>query len=192
MFTIFMTEINKNFKEKFILRYQQNFTWQKISNIINANEKNHTNILFLRVHNIICRKKINDNLSFVMHRMCVSTFMIKVILITVHNELNDHSEFNHFYERINSFWYINELIKYFKNYIAHCSQCKINKIRRHKFYDFLQFILSLFISFHTLIIDFILTMFVSHIDMNCVMPVIDKYCKRITILVNKNTWSTDN
>ena len=192
LFTIFMTEINKNFKEKFILRYQQNSTWRKISNIIDVNEKNHTSISFLRVDNIIYRRKINDNSSFVSRRMCVSTFMIKEILITVHNESNDHSEFDHFYERINNFWYIKELIRYFKNYIAHCSQCKINKIRRHKSYEFFQFILSSFISFHTLIIDFILTMLVSYIDMNCVMSVIDKYSKRITILVNKNIWSTDD
>ena len=192
LFTIFMTEMNKNFKEKFILRYQQNSIWQKISDIIDANEKNHTNISFLRVDNIIYKKKISDNSFFVSRRMCVSTFMIKKTLIIVHNESNDHSKFNHFYERINSFWYIKKLIRYFKNYIAHCSQCKINRIRCHKFYEFLQSILSSFISFHTLIIDFILTMLVSHIDMNCVMSVTDKYSKRITILVNKDTWSTDD
>ena len=135
---------------------------------------------------------ISDNSPFVPRRMCVSAFMIKEILIIVHNESNDHSEFDHFYERINSFWYIKELIRYLKNYIAHCSQCKINRIRRHKSYEFLQFILSSSISFHTLIIDFILTMFVSHIDMNCVMSVIDKYSKRIIIFVNKDTWSTDD
>ena len=192
LFTIFMAEMNKDLKEKFILRYQQNSTWQKISDVIDASEKNHTNISFLRVDNIIYRREISDNSSFVPRRMCVSAFMIKEILIIVHNESNDHSEFDHFYERINSFWYIKELIRYLKNYIAHCSQCKINRIRRHKSYEFLQSILSSFISFHTLIIDFILTMLVSHIDMNCVMSVTDKYSKRITILVNKDTWSTDD
>ena len=112
--------------------------------------------------------------------------------LTVHNESNDHSKFDHFYERINSFWYIKELSRYLKNYIAHCSQCKVNRICRHKSYEFLQSILSSLISFHTLIIDFILTMFVSHIDINCVMFVTDEYSKRITILVNKNIWSTDD
>lgn len=130
--------------------------------------------------------KINDNAFFVSRKMCVLTFMIKKILITIYNEFNNHSESDHIYERINNSWYIKEFIRYLKNYIAHCLQFKINRIRRRKFNECLQLILSSFIFFYTFIIDFVLTMLVSHIGMNFVMSVIDKFNKSITVLIDKN------
>ena len=192
LFTISMTKMNEKFRQQFIQEYQQNSIWRKILIILNKANKNHTDISFLRDKDIIYRKKINDNSSFVSRRMCVPEFMIKQILITIHNESNDHSDFDHIYERVNNSWYIKKLIKYLKNYIAHCSKCKVNRTRRHKFYESLQSILSSFISFHTFIIDFVLILSTSHIDMNCVMSVIDKYSKRITILVDKDVWTTDD
>ena len=131
-------------------------------------------------------------MSFVSRRMCVSEFMIKQILITIHIEFNDYSDFDHIYERVNSLWYIKELIKYLKNYIAHCSKCKMNRIRRHKLYESLQSIFSPFIFFHTFIIDFVLIFSTFHIDINFVMSIIDKYSKRITIFLNKDVWTAKN
>ena len=192
LFTISITKMNEEFKQQFIQKYQQNLVWRKILIILNKANRNCTDILFLRDKNIIYRKKISDNSSFVSRRMCVSKFMIKQILITIHNEFNDHSDFDHIYERVNSSWYIKELIKYLKNYIANCSKCKMNKIRRHKLYESLQSIFSSFISFYTFIIDFVLILSTSHIDMNCVMSVIDKYNKRITIFVDKDIWTADD
>ena len=54
----------------------------------------------------------------------------------------------------------------------------------------MQSILSSTIFFHTLIIDFILTLFVSRVkQFNVVMFVICKFIKRITIVLKKNIWS---
>lgn len=124
--------------------------------------------------------------------MCISKFMIKQILTTIHNEFNDHSDFDHIYKRVNKSWYIKELTKYLKNYIVHYSKCKINRIRRHKFYENLQLIFSSFISLYIFTIDFVLTLLTSYININCVMSIIDKYNKRITILVEKNIWTTND
>lgn len=140
----------------------------------------------MRDNKIIYKKETNDNSSFVSRRMCMSKFIIKNVLITIYNDFNDHSKFDRIYKRVIVSWYIKDLIKYLKNYIEHCLQCKINETR-HKLYESFQSILSSFISFHTLIIDFVLTMSKSHIDMNCVMSVIDKYRKRITVLIEKST-----
>ena len=192
LFTVSITKMNDEFRQRFILKYQKNSTWRKIIEILNINDVDNTDVLFLRDNKIIYRKEINDNSSFVSRRMCVSKFMIKEMLTTVHNKFNDYSRFDRIYERMNVSWYIKNLIKYLKNYITHCSQWKVNETRRHKSYESLQSILSSFISFYTLTVDFILTMFESHIDMNCVMSVIDKYSKRIIVLVEKNTWTAND
>ena len=70
-----------------------------------------------------------------------------------------------------------------------CIKCNVNQIKRHKFYDSLQSILSSSISFHTLTIDFILTLLELHIDMNMIMNIICKFSKRITAISEKDKWN---
>ena len=48
--------------------------------------------------------------------------------------------------------------------------------------------MSSFVLFHTLIIDFILTLSKSRTSMNNVMSITCKYFKRITIISDMNTW----
>lgn len=152
-----MTEMRDNFRR--VSKYRKNSTWRKIITILNTNNIDQTDVFFLRDNEIIYRKGISDNLSFVSRRMCVSKSMIKNFLITIYNDFNNYFEFDRIYKRINVSWYIKNLIKYLKNYIEHCSQCKINRTQQHKLYESLQFILSLFISFYTLIVDFVLILF---------------------------------
>ena len=69
-----------------------------------------------------------------------------------------------------------------------CIKCNVNQIKRHKFYESLQLISSLSISFYTFTIDFILTFLELHIDMNIIMNIICKFNKRIIAIFEKNTW----
>ena len=120
--------------------------------------------------------------------MCVFDFMIKDILAITHDEFNEHVEFDRTYERITNVWYIRELSKQLIDYLKHCFKCQVNRIRRHKFYDSLQSILSSFISFHILTIDFVLVLSTFHTDMNNVMTITNKFNKRVIIVFDKNTW----
>ena len=186
LFTIFMIEINSEFKARMIDEYKKNFVYVKIFNMLN---KDSNKLSFLIENNILYRKKISDNCSsFVFRRMCVFDFMIKDILTMTYDEFNEHVEFDRTYERIINAWYIPELSRQLTDYLKHCFKCQINRIRRHKSYNSLQSILSSFISFHIFTIDFVLVLSISHTDINNVMTITDKFSKKVIIVLNKDIW----
>lgn len=108
------------------------------------------------------------------------------MLAQVYND--DHDEFAKCFDRIFVSYYIRELSKYLREYLRHCSQCQIYQIKRHKFYESLQSIFTSFVSFHTLIIDFILTLLKSMKRYKIFMSISCKFIKRITLLLEKSTF----
>ena len=106
----------------------------------------------------------------------------------IHDEFNEHAGFDRTYEQIINSWYIRELSKQLTDYLKHCSKCQVNRIRKHKSYDSLQSILSSFIFFYTLTIDFVLILSTFHTDMNNVMTITNKFKKRVIIVPDKNIW----
>ena len=186
LFTISLIEINNVFKARIVNDYVKNSNWQKIIKIIEIVEKNYIRISFVRDQKLIFRKEIED-FFFISRRMCISSSIIKDVLSITYDY--EHQNFDRTYKKIVSSWYIRNLTKHFKAYFKHCLQCKINQIKRHKSYESLQSILSSSIFFHTLIIDFILTLSKSWTDMNNVMSITCKYFKRITIISSMNTWN---
>ena len=183
-----LIEIDSAFKKRIIDEYVKNFDWQKIIKILNIVEKNQIKISFFRKNDLIFKKKIDDNTSFVLKRMCILSTVIKEILALTHDI--DHVDFDRIYQRVVSEWYIRNLTKHLKTYFKHCSNCKVNQTRRHKFYESLQSILSSFVSFHTFTINFVLTLSNVYNDMNIIMSIICKFSKKITIIFDMNIWKT--
>ena len=188
LFVAFMTKMTLEFKERLLHEYILNSKWIKIIKVIDSNEKNNISISFIKINDdLIYRKEISDNTSsFVLNRMCIFAFLVNEILHMIHNE--DHFEFDRTYERVICSWYIRDLIDRFKQFLKHCSKCNINRTKRHKSFDNLQSILFSSISFHTLIIDFVLTLSKSRIDLNVLMSITCKFNKRIIVVFEKNTW----
>ena len=189
LFTAFMIEMNTDFKKRMIESYRKNSVFAKILNVFEKN-KNNIKLFFIIENKLLYKKKISDeSTSFILRKMCVSQFMIKDVFAMTHHEFNEHIEFDRIYERLTNSWYIRDLSKQLINYFKHCFECQINRIRKHKFYENLQSILSSSILFHILTIDFVLILFISHTSMNNVMSITDKFSKRITIVSSKNTWT---
>ena len=106
---------------------------------------------------------------------------------------NEHANYARIYDIIIRSWYIHELIKILKKYIQHCSKCLTCQIKRHKSYEFLQSIDSSSIFFHTIIMNFVLTL--SHekandiiISSDVMLTVTDKFFKRILLMTKKSTY----
>ena len=98
LFTAFMIEINTNFKTKTIEKYQKHSVYVKIFNMLKNND---IKLLFLVDNNILYRRKMNnDCASFVLQRMCIFQFMIKDILIIIHDEFNEHTKFDRIYDKL--------------------------------------------------------------------------------------------
>ena len=111
---------------------------------------------------------------------------MKQEIFKIAHDLSNHDDFHRIYDRIVNSMYFKQLTKRLRNYIKYCSECQLNQIKRHSFYESLQFIVTSIISFHTLAIDFILRLSsMNSDDMNCIMTMTDKFTKRCMILFDK-------
>ncbi len=131
------------------------------------------------------------NRSIEEKRLCISFNCVSDILIIAHEREQNHSEFDVCFEIIIRAWYIKELIKALRQYIKHCSQCLTIQTRRHKFYENLQSIHSFFVSFHTIIVNFVLELSKIKEEMNCVLSITNKFTKRIMLISEKFIYTTE-
>ena len=120
-------------------------------------------------------------------RLCISSSCVKKIFDIAHER--SHSDFNSCFEIISRFWYIRELTRQLRDYIRHCSECLIMQTRRHKSWENLQSIDSSLVSFHIIILNFILALSETSQDLDCVMFVTNKFSKRITLIAEEITYA---
>ena len=195
--TLFITsliELDEAFRKKIIDEYAIDLNWQKINKVLDSAIENDTKLSFYRENDLIFR---DDDLvdtdfnSYETRRLCISYLAINDILKMIHDE--DHSDFAKNYDKISASWYIRDLAKYLRDYLKHCSECQIYQIKRHLSYDSLQSILTSLISFHTIIMNFILALssFIAA-NFNILLSIICKFIKRIILILDKITWSIAN
>ncbi len=97
----------------------------------------------------------------------------------------NYSEYAQIHERLIDLLYFYDLSKNLYKYIQHYSQCQLSQMSHYKSYDVLQSIITSSYSFHTLTIDFILTLSLLKLNKyNTIMSVTDKFSKVITLIFN--------
>ena len=186
LFIVSLIKMNKVFRKRIIDDYKSDLNWQKINVILNI--ENGVNLSFVRKNDLIF--KFDDFIielhAYESRKLCISHLMIANILKIIHNE--NHDDFARCYEKISTSYYIRNLIKYLREYLKHYLKCQIFQTRRHLLYEFLQFILISSILFHIIIINFILVLFFSINNYNCLMTIICKYFKRIFLIFENIKW----
>ena len=187
-----LVKMNEDFRKKIIDEYVNDSNWRKHVLLLHKNDqlkKNASDMPFIRKKSLIY---YIDQISSV-RRLCVPKDCVKNILNIAHE--NDHSEYVKTHDIIIKSWYIHDLIKLLKKYIQHCSECLICQVKRHKSYESLQFIDSSSLSFHTITIDFVLTLPHSEIfdkvitSFDTMLTITDKFFKRILLIAEKSTYS---
>lgn len=142
----------------------------------NDNFKNNAiEMLFIRDKNLIY---YIDKLTNVRY-LCIFKDYVKEISDIAHD--SDHLGYVRMHDIITKSWYIHDLIKILRKYIQHCSECLTCQLKKHKLYEFFQFINFSFVSFHTIIMNFVLIL--SHIELE------DKFTKT-KIITSLNTMLT--
>ena len=96
-----------------------------------------------------------------------------------------HVRFHQVYSCIVADLYIWNFSWCLKQYITHCSKCLHYQIARHASYEVLHSIIEFLISFHTVIINFILELLKINTDLDTVMMIICKFFKKIEFIFNK-------
>ena len=124
----------------------------------------------------------NDNVRF-----CVSKNCVQNVLRITHDE-NYHAKHHRVYARLMKTIYIRKLSKRLIIYIRHCSQCQLNQIKKHKSYDELMFIFTLIISYHIIVINFIIILSKQTHDCDVMMIIICKFFKKNILIFEKTTF----
>ena len=119
-------------------------------------------------------------------RLCISKTLKKKIFHIAHDKVS-HTEFYWLYENIVSTLYFWKLFRWLRHYIKCCYECQLNQTKRHSTYDSLTLIVTLSLSDHTIVMNFILTLSETLISFNIVMSVTCKFFKRITLIAEKDT-----
>ena len=121
-------------------------------------------------------------------RLCIPWRLEKRIYALAHDS-NHHCGFHRAYARIAGSLYIRHLAKRLRRYIKYCKKCMEGQTMRHAPYGELKPINTMALPFHTITIDFIVSMPETPDGMDAILSTTDKFSKRISLVAGKTTWS---
>ena len=184
-----LVKISDDFKKRIVREYIDDFNWKKHALLLHNNDKLKKNAFamsFVLENDLIYYvDQWND-----IKRLCISKDCVRNILNIAHE--NEHFEYARTYDIVIKSWYIHDLIKQLRKYIQHCSKCLTCQIKRHKFYESLQSIDTSFVSFYTIIMNFVLTLPHIEFSSDTMLTVTNKFFKRILLMSDKSIFSTQD
>jgi len=184
-------KMSEEFQKCLIQGYDEDSAWHYTIDVLNKNKnngsKNTANLLFEWGNNSVIWhwSLFTSDHIFKPWWLVISHSLYKNIFYIIHTQ-NDYSGFQCCLNRLQSAFYIRWVIKHLKDYLLHCSECLVFQTHHHKSYSSLQSIQLPSILFHTLIIDFILTLFSSESEeFDCLLSVTNKFSKQITLILEQ-------
>ncbi len=181
-----LIEMTNAYHQFLLDAYSANSQWTKIREKLQTKE-NTTNISdnmnFTLKNDLIYYELENKS-----EKLCISWSMKKDVYKMTHND-NHHCEFHKAYARIAESLYIRHMNKRLRRYIQHCKSCLEEQTKRHSSYDELSSIRTMILSFHTIIIDFVVVLSSTQIEENALFIITDKFIKWISIMSEKDTWN---
>lgn len=118
-------------------------------------------------------------------RLCIFENCEKDIFNIAHDQMK-HMSHQRFYQYLKRSIYMLWMTRKLHLYIKHCSSCQLNQTKRHKSYEELNLIKILTISFHIIVMNFIMIIFN---EMNIILIIFDKRIKRKTLISDKTTYT---
>ena len=186
--------MNDEFRIKIIEDYQEDKTYKKLLPTLrklaaSIKKKSTSDRPVHTKMNFVLRDGLIYHVRDDKKRLCISASMKKMMLKAAHDDCN-HAKHHRAYARLSETVYIHKLSKKLTIYIRHCSACQLNQTRRHRQYEELMPIITSFIPFHTIVMDFVLDLPITNpIDYDCVLNVTNKFFKRMLCISDKSTWT---
>jgi hypothetical protein len=184
---ITLMKMFEEFRTKLKDDYKENVKWKNLINMIKILNKRRQKDDYEKIEmNFALKKKLLYHVKD-KKRLCIlSNCEINVFQLA--HDQNNHSRHNKVYAKLIDQVYISKLLRKIRQYIKHCSTCERNQTKRHSFYEELVS-MNENISFRTLTMNFISAL---SNDMNTALIVTCKASKRMTIIVEKFTWTVVN
>jgi hypothetical protein len=186
-YVITLMKMFEEFKTKFKDGYKEDVKWKNLINMIKILNKRRQKDDHEKIEvNFALKKRLLYHVKD-RKRLCIfSNCEINVFQLA--HDKNNHFKHNKVYAKLVDQVYISKLSRKIRQYIKHCSTCELNQIKRHFFYEELVS-MNENISFRTLTMNFI-SAFSN--DMNTALIVTCKAFKKMTIIVEKFTWTVVN
>ena len=200
IYNAILIEMSDDFKTKLKKAYTEDKHWTKVIKLLKRqssvqaeepdNKPDPTNIP-AEYGRYKIKFRLEDDLLYYIadkkRRLCIPSSMDGEIFIIAYN-LAGYSGFHKTYNRCMSL-YIRHLSKRLREFINKCPECQLLQIKRYAPYSELNPIVTPSIPFHTIAIDFIVSLpdnnpskFDSLATITC------KFSKRILLLPGKTTW----
>ena len=123
-YTVTIIELSEEFKRHLQDRYQRDLRLQKVLDMIANNDKlsseNRVKLSYKSEKNLLYQIINNKN------HLCISCNLIHEILKLIHNSI--YHDFDRFLQNLIRLFIYKE-VKLLKQFINHCSQCKLNYSR---------------------------------------------------------------
>ena len=180
-----LLEMNDDFKKTLKKAYIDNSQWNKIRSkiLLRKNQMNISNDMNF----VFKENRLYYASTEKISRLCISWNKKKMFHL-IHDQ-NHHCEFHRIYVRAVETVYIKHFATRLRRYIRYCKQCQKKQTTKHVSYEQLISIKIMILSFHIVIIDFIVAFSFSESKMNVVLIITDKYSKRVSMLSKMTIWS---
>ena len=179
---IILIKLTDDFKQCLQDVYEKNDQWKCILNMIQSRKLSTINKDLLKWSAELHFAYWNDLIYYIddvneYECLCISACLEKKIFELTHDQQH-HSEFHCTYDWIFSSLFLWHLIRQLKRYIFYCSEYQVNQMKHYSLYGLLQFILMLSISFHIIIMNFVLALLLTDSEQfNNFLIVTDKFTK---------------
>ncbi len=179
-----LIEMTDEFRKTLRRVYDENSQWSKLRQKLDDRKcsQNTSNDMKFVIRNNLIYYVSEEKTS----RLCISWSKERDIYEMTHDN-NHHCDFHRAYARIFEFLYIRHMIKRLRRYIHHCRFCLKKQTKRHLSYDELNLIKTMILFFHTIIIDFIVFLFMSQ-EYDALLTTTNKFFKRVNLTSEKENW----
>ena len=185
-----LIEMSEDFKTRIKQGYSSDAPWTAVLETANCNAAlrlNSAKLSFLVKEGLLYHVDQDQGLE----RICIPESVCADVFRLAHDELG-HPGYYRTHERLAGAVHIRHLSKKLREFIRHCPRCQLYGTRRHKPYGSMQPILSPSVPFHTITLDFIVSLPTSREGFDCALTVTDKFSKRVTFIPGKATMTAAN
>ena len=188
VFRATLVELSDAFKEEIKKAYQGDKHWKEILEMLKrpTNDDPANSRAGLRF------KLLGELIYYTNHadgreRLCIPNSLEQEVFKLAYDEQH-HGGYHRSYDRIYPSVYMRHLTRNLKSYIEHCPECQLNQTKRHRPHGNLIPIDRPGIPFHTICMDFIVTLPTSEKDeFDCLLTITCKFSKRVLLIPGKTT-----
>lgn len=119
-------------------------------------------------------------------RLYISSNMKQKIFKQVH-DLSNHEKYHKCHDKLSHTIFIRYLSKNLRVYIIYCFAYQLNQTKKYKLYGELVFIVISIIFFHTIAMNFVITLSLIKTEHDCIFTMICKFNKKNFLVIGKKT-----